>query len=99
MQYNNLFIIAKADEQCTINLKEFNIDDFTAIQINEFKFNRIENNVRLWVRMLTKSHLLVTVGDWQEDKNLQIIVDIARRLDIPVVPQSNFKKYVEQQNA
>lgn len=98
MKYNNLIIAATLEAQKTIDMREFTFDIFTAIRFTEFISANETHNLKSWVRILAKSHVLVTVGDWAENTNLVILVDIARKLNIPVVPQSNLKKYVSEKN-
>jgi hypothetical protein len=98
MKYNNLLIVADENTIENVSVKDFDFENCTGITKIDFTFNNPTNNLRAWVRVLAKSHLVVTIGDWASDKNLQILIDVARKLNIPVIPQSNFKKYVSEKN-
>lgn len=96
--YKNVIIAATLKDQELLNIKDFLFDGCTGIKVTEHTARNENQNLRNWVRVLAKSHLLVTYGSWTEDKQLNLLVEIARKINVEVIPHTNFQKYVEQQN-
>lgn len=98
MNSNNLFIIAPHLAQEHISIADFDFKGCTGIAINRYDFVSEKKNMRTWAKLLTNSKVILTIGDWALDKQLNDLVKIARILEIEVIHEANFKKYVEQQN-
>jgi hypothetical protein len=96
MKSNNVLIVATEHEQRNLKISNFYFEQCTGVIVTEFKSDN-QSNLISWVKTLTDCQLVVTTGSCLENIQLFGLVSIARQLQIPVIHESNFQKYVEQQ--
>lgn len=91
----SIFIIVRHDQLDQVNISNFTIPGNNVLQeINVMHERNFNHDVRLMLR----SDLVVTVGDWPEDTNCQKAVQVARIMDKEVINAISFRNYVEQSN-
>lgn len=101
MLFNNVMIVASEQRQETIKISDFDFKNCTALFLTEYNTcfpNHIQHNLKKWVRDLSRCKAIVTVGDWSDFQELKKLVEIARMLEVEVVAEPNWNKYVEQNN-
>lgn len=94
---NNILVVATAEHQKTLNIFDFVTPKCTGVLVTEFSCN-MQTQLISWVKTLCDCNLVITTGEWSENQHLFSLVNIARSLQITVIHESNFQKYVEQHN-
>jgi hypothetical protein len=90
MKSISVFLIASEKEQQNVDISRFTFPNCVSVELNENKILSFDT------RRMTKSDLVVTIGDWHLQKNCAKLVEIARILDIPVIHETSFDKYVSE---
>lgn len=94
----NILVVATLEHQKkALNIFDFITPKCTGVLVTEFSFN-MEAQLISWVKTLCDCSLVITTGEWSENQHLFSLVNIARSLQITVIHESNFQKYVEQHN-
>jgi hypothetical protein len=89
MKAYSVFIVAPEKE-----LKEFKLGKFEFPKCAELNvLGRREFNFD--VRVMLRSHLVVTVGDWHEDEKCTKAVQVARIMGQEVIHETKYRAYVE----
>lgn len=97
MKSKNVLVVVTKTDQEQINIGNYDFKDCTGINITEHTENQGQDLIG-WVKILTDCNVVVTIGSWNENSFLQTLIAITRTLNIEVIHEPNFKKYVEQQN-
>lgn len=97
MKSNNILIVANNHDQREVNISKYWFYECTGVSLTEFRADDKSNLIN-WVKQLTQCSLVVTYGNWSEETALFSLVSIARQLQITVIHESNFNKYVSEQN-
>ncbi len=91
----SIFIIVRFDQLDQVDISRFALPGDNVLQeINVMHARKFNHDVRLMLR----SDLVITVGDWYEDTNCNKAVQVARIMDIEVINETTFQNYVEQTN-
>jgi hypothetical protein len=98
MNYNNILLVASADDLQTLDLSKFLHESFTGVETTEIVYQNEDRQLKNMVRKASRCELLITVGDWAENPTLKKLIDVARIMNIQIIHETNFKKYVEQYN-
>lgn len=95
MRTCSVFVICSEKEAPTIRLSDFEFPQMVEINmlgqtdehgLNDFKFD---------VRLMLRSHIVVTVGNWFNDERCNKAVQVARIMDLEVIHHTQYKQYVE----
>jgi len=90
MKTYSVFIIVPEAEKKKVKLADFdspNVSEIIIMGRKDFKYD---------VRLMLRSQLVVTAGEWHEDPNCNKAVSIARIMEQEVIHETNYQKYVEQ---
>jgi hypothetical protein len=60
-------------------------------------FFSLEKSFKVSIIHLMKCDFVVTFGDWADNSNFKKIIEIARIAEIPVIHQTRYQNYVEEQ--
>lgn len=91
MRTYNVIIIGPQHE--TVDLK---LGNFQFQQLNEV--NVQTDDFKECCHILIDADIVVTLNNWQSDKDSSGLLAIARIMGKEVVPHTNFEKYVQQLN-
>ena len=89
MKTYNVLIIGPEHETCNITLGEFEFDQLNEINIQDGDFKSC-------CHKLIDADIIVTLNEWQLDRESTSLLAIARIMGKEVVPNTNFVKYVQQ---
>jgi len=95
MHYNVL-LVASEEALHTLDISKFTHDSFTSLETTERIYHHPDRQLKNTVRKASRCELLVTIGDWSENASLRKLVDIARMMNITIIHETNFQKYVDQ---
>lgn len=99
MKFNNIILVITPESHKPQPglIAKFDHPSITNIAVTTFEFDNQDRCLRQMVRKSSKCELLVTIGDWAENDTLVRLVNIARIMNIEVIHETNFSKYVDQQ--
>ena len=70
--------------------------NFDYPKIKEVIFLDLEESIHSQIPKMVDCDLIITCGDWESNQNCEILVDIARLLEIEVIHQIRFKEYAQE---
>ena len=90
MKVYSVFIVVPKKDQLKVNVSDFDFPNLAEIIVmGKSKFNYD-------VRLMLRSDIVVTVGDWHEDENCNKAIQIARIMEQEIIHESKYRAYVEQ---
>jgi len=90
MRTYSVFIIVPETEKRKVKLADFDFPKLAEITVmgnSSFNYD---------VRLMLRSDLVVTAGEWHEDSNCNKAIQVARIMEQEVIHETNYQKYVEQ---
>lgn len=91
MKTYNVLIIGPEHETRNITLGEFEFEQLKEINMQDGDF-------KACCHKLIDADIIITLNEWQTDRDSSALLAMARILNKSVVPNSNFVKYVQQLN-
>lgn len=95
MRTCSVFVICSEQEAKNIRLSEFEFPQMVEINMLGKTDKDGQNDFRFDVRLMLRSHIVVTVGNWFEDEKCNKAVQVARIMDLEVIHHTQYKQYVE----